>query len=211
MPDKIKEHKYSLMIILPTVWMGSVVLMMVTLIVLLFTSFNLKINNHKYSLYASKPLVLGAMTSTTGIGDPRAAKIDMVYNMYNCPMANLGYKFVEEADKNNIPYWVVASIAFQESNCGKKTPEKDGVESYNAWGWAVYGDQVKMFDSWEHGIEVVSKYMNERFFSQGVTDLCEIMKTYTPPSKGSWCNGVDYFRLEIDEYQSPEDTLEIQQ
>jgi len=60
-----------------------------------------------------------------------------------------------------------------------------------------------MFDSWEHGIKVVSAYMNERFFSQGVTELCDIMKVYTPPSKGSWCAGVEYFKDAIDEYQTP--------
>lgn len=204
MSDKLIKNKIPLMVILPAIWMSTVTLMLVTLIVLLFTSFDLKTDSHKYSLYASRPLVLGAMTSATGIGDPRAAKIDMVYEHYNCPMAGLGEIFVREADKNDIPYWVVAAIAFQESSCGKMTPEPDGIESYNAWGWAVYGDQVKMFNSWEHGIEVVSKYMNDRFFSQGVTDLCEIMRTYTPPSKGSWCNGVDFFGTAIDGYQTPE-------
>lgn len=144
------------------------------------------------------------MTSTTENGDPRAIKIDEIFKKYNCPMAGLGEVFVREADKNNIPYWVVASIAFQESSCGKKVPYVDDNSSYNAWGWAVYGDQVKTFDSWEHGISVVSQYMDEKFFSKGITDLCEIMKIYTPPSKGSWCKGVGFFGEEIHEFESPE-------
>ena len=187
------------------VWAGSAVLSIFLIFALILLQFNTRAEVNEFSLYSSnKPLVLGTMTAAAVAGDPRVAKVNQVFKSYNCPLAGLGWKFVEEADKNGIPYWVVAAIAFQESSCGKKTPESDGVESFNAWGWAVYGDNVKMFDSWEHGIEVVSKYMSERFFSQGVTDLCEIMATYTPPSQGSWCKGVDFFGDEIHTYISPE-------
>lgn len=191
-------------LLLPAIWAGSAVTSLVIVFALLIIGPAESTPTHKYTLYSSKPLVLGTMTSATETGDPRVAKIDQVFKTYNCPLYGLGSKFVEEADKNGIPYWIVAAIAFQESSCGKLTPEPKGVESHNAWGWAVYGDNVKMFDTWEHGIEVVSQYMSERFFSQGVSDLCEIMKTYTPPSQGSWCRGVEFFANEIHEYVTPE-------
>jgi hypothetical protein len=62
---------------------------------------------------------------------------------------------------------------------------------------------VKHFDNWEHGIATVSKYMGEKFFAKGITEPCEIMKIYTPPSNGSWCFGVKYFGNMIENYQSP--------
>jgi hypothetical protein len=111
---------------------------------------------------------------------------------------------VEEADKNEIPYWLVAAVSFQESNCGKKTPEKEGVESYNAWGYGVWGDNVMMFENWEAGIESVSRYMGKKFISKGVTDTCEMMKTYTPPSQGSWCKGVNHFKEVITTFETPQ-------
>lgn len=117
----------------------------------------------------------------------------------------MGEVFVHEADKNNIPYWLVAAVSFQESGCGKKTPETDGVESYNAWGWGVWGDNKHGFDNWARGIETVSKYFGDRFYSQGYTDTCEIMKVYTPPSNGSWCRGVNYFGDEIMNFSSEGD------
>ncbi|MFA6981612.1 MAG: hypothetical protein WC243_01130, partial [Patescibacteria group bacterium] len=99
-----------------------------------------------------------------------------------------------------------AAIAFQESNCGRRTPKIEGVEeTYNAWGWGVWGDNLRTFGSWEEGIERVSKYLGDNFFSQGITDPCEIMKTYTPPSDGSWCEGVKYFGEIISGYQTPSD------
>jgi hypothetical protein len=206
MPN-LKEllNKHHIKVILPVTWfVSSVVVSIFSLIVLIttFTTGNV-ISNLKYSVYASKPLVLGTSTSDLEFENGRAETIDKVFEKYNCPMKNLGEKFVEEADKNNIPFWVVPAIAFQESTCGKKTPKKGGVESYNAYGYGVWGDNVTMFDDWEHGIEVMSRYMNNKFYSQGVTDLCEIMGTYTPPSNGSWCAGVDFFKDEIETYKTP--------
>lgn len=199
--------KTPLLIALPFAWFGIVALTLIILVMILLYGTSQPTGTQRYSLYSAKPLVLGEMTVDTGIGDPRAAKIEEVFLQYNCPITGMGDVFVNEADKNNIPYWVVPAIAFQESSCGKNIPIADGRYSYNAWGWAVYGDNVKEFDGWEHGIKVVSEYMNERFFSQGITDLCEIMKTYTPPSEGSWCEGVDYFKDIIHEYQTPLENL----
>ena len=196
-------NKYPTIIVLPAIWFGTMALMILLLISLLFMSASKTKPSYKYSLYSSKPLVLGATTGEAGVGDSRIEKINQVFETYNCPLSGLGKVFVEEADKNEIPYWVVAAVSFQESSCGKNIPFVDGESSYNAWGWAVYGDNVKVFDSWEHGIEVVSAYMEETFFSQDITELCEIMRTYTPPSQGSWCEGVDYFKDVIHEYKTP--------
>ncbi len=158
----------------------------------------------KYSVFSSIPLTLDTVSQELDYSDSRAVRIDRVMELFNCPMAGLGDTFVKKADENNIPYWVTAAIAFQESSCGKNTPKADGVDSYNAWGWATYGDSIYKFDDYEQGIDVVSKYLAKKFYSVGTTDLCEIMKTYTPPSNGSWCKGVGYFGDFIQSYKSPQ-------
>ncbi len=161
---------------------------------------------NKYSLFSSMPLMLNNQDQAFNFRDSRAVRIDSTFEFFSCPLEGYGSKFVEEADRNEIPYWLVAAIAFQESSCGKNTPYLDGVKTKNAWGWATYGDQVYEFDSWDQGIEVVSRYMSKKFYSRGVTDLCEIMKTYTPPSNGSWCNGVRYFGDFIQNYKTPQES-----
>lgn len=158
----------------------------------------------KYSIYASTPLTLRDMSYSIYTRDSRAQKINAVFKEYKCPLEGLGEVFVYEADKYNIPWWLVAAVSFQESTCGKRTPEPSGLESYNAWGWAVYGDNVQAFDNWVRGIETVSEYMSDRFYSKGVTEPCDIMKTYTPPSQGSWCEGVKFFGDQIQNYTSEE-------
>lgn len=157
----------------------------------------------KYSIFTSKPLVLGATSARIFSEDAKAETIDRIFSEYNCPIAGYGPKFVQEAEKNNIPYWIVAAIAFQESSCGKRTPVVDGVESHNLWGYGVWGEHVYVFDSIDDGIETVSKYMSERFYQKGIHEPCEIMKVYTPPSQGSWCAGVNFFGDKIVEYKSP--------
>ncbi|MEZ6255226.1 MAG: hypothetical protein R3B92_00390 [Patescibacteria group bacterium] len=155
----------------------------------------------KYSTYSSKPKVAGIATQNLESGDARAARINAIFSMYECPIQGKGDVFVKEADKNNIPYWLVASVAFQESTCGKYTPYINGAPTHNLYGWGVWGDNVAKFDTLDEGIEVVSEYMNKRFYSQGITEPCDIMKVYTPPSQGSWCEGVKFFRDKITQFE----------
>ncbi len=161
------------------------------------------LDTRRYAIYSSKPLTLQTSSTYIYSKDSRAQRINEVFKMYNCPLEGLGDVFVYEADKNNIPWWLVASVSFQESGCGKKTPKVGGVESYNAWGWGVYGGMAFSFDNWVRGIETVSKYFNEKFYSKGIEDTCEIMKIYTPPSNGSWCEGVNHFGELIQNYETP--------
>lgn len=182
----------------------SCVVVIITLSLLLASSLDTTAAAHpKYSIFSSKPPVSSTITSDVVTADSRSERINQFFEKYDCPIAGNGNAFVSEADKNNIPFWIVPSIAFQESSCGKKTPTINGAESYNAWGWGVYDDKIKMFEDWEHGIKVVSKYLADTFYSKGITDPCEIMKIYTPPSRGSWCEGVEFFREEIENYKTP--------
>jgi hypothetical protein len=180
------------------------------LIVLMFPFFtSIFRNSHPltktngYSIFSSKPLTLETSTQDVDYKDSRAQKINEIFKAYSCPLEGLGNVFVSEADKNDIPWYLVAAVAFQESGCGKKTPKVNGEESYNAWGWGVYGNTTQTFENWVRGIETVSGYFGQKFFSKGIDDLCVIMKTYTPPSNGSWCAGVSEFADKITNYQTP--------
>lgn len=197
-------NKDFLAVIVPVVWVISTTLfLMVLSIYLLVQERKSPDLAYKYTIFSSKPKVLGYSTQDVDTEDARDERIDEVFEKYKCPIQGYGETFVKEADKNNIPYWLVAAIAFQESSCGKNTPVVKGEETYNLYGWGVWGPHVFKFESMEEGIATVSEYMSSKFISKGVTEPCEIMKTYTPPSKGSWCEGVKFFRDEIVEFESP--------
>lgn len=161
-----------------------------------------KIQVEKYNIYSSRPLQVNEYSYQIVSADSRAQKINNIFRDYQCPLEGLGDTFVKEADKNNIPWEIVAAISFQESNCGKKIPYINGEPTFNAWGYGVWGDNVHEFKNWVQGIEVMSRYLSKRFYQQGITDTSEIMKTYTPPSLGSWYKGVDYFINLIQNYSS---------
>ena len=190
---KINLKALTPLFFLPVLWLGT----SVTALVFLST---LRTPQQAYLTYSAKPMVLAESTSRMESSDARVQKIRSVYTRFNCPLLGKEEFIVKKADEFGIPYWLVAAVSFQESSCGKNTPKPEGVgESYNAWGYGVWGTHVKTFDSWEAGITAVSKYFGTNFFSKGVTDPCEIMETYTPPSRGSWCNGVKYFAQLIEE------------
>lgn len=188
----------------PLVWFFLVGTTFTTSSVFLLASFDtVSADGEVLGLFASKSPENPQTSYETQAVDARAVKIEAIFEKYKCPMVGAGTYLVQKADEYQIPYWLVTSVAFQESGCGKKTPKVAGLEeSYNAWGYGVWGGNVKTFDSWEAGISAVSKYFSVNFFSKGITDPCEIMKTYTPPSKGSWCEGVKYFGELIENFES---------
>ncbi len=205
MPEKSNQSVKSLFtLLMPFIWLGTnIALITIVVSILLYSNGTDLFNQVRYSVFATKSYVLGASSSRIESDDAKAERIDAVFRSFKCPLEGRGKVFVEEANKNNIPYWLVASISFQESSCGKNTPYRSDVEeTYNAWGWGVWGTNIKHFDSWDHGIATVSKYMGDKFYSKGITNTCEIMKIYTPPSNGSWCNGVNYFGNLIQNYAS---------
>jgi len=102
---------------------------------------------------------------------------------------------VELADQYNFDYrWLVA-IAQQESNLCKKIPEN----SYNCWGWGIYGDKVTRFDSYDDALRTIAPQFQDIFLKgRHLEDPYKIMQTYTPPSNGSWAAAVIQFFKELE-------------
>ncbi len=145
--------------------------------------------------------------------DYRAIQIDSFFSTINAPLAGYGGKFVTEADKHDIDWRLVASIANCESTGGKVTPQYGNKETFNAWGWAVYDNnsvtkKVSRYDmgSWEHGIEIVSDGM-ESYYKKGLKKPAEIVTRYTPasvrkgggiPKNAPWTKCIQYTFDKID-------------
>ena len=187
----------------PFIWIALTSTVFATTSFFLLGSFSKTSAGNVLSYYTAKAPNTTQSDFETQAQDARALKIEGVFNKFKCPLAGTGEYIVQKADDHNIPYWLVAAVSFQESGCGKKTPIVAGLEnSYNAWGYGVWGNNVKTFADWEAGISALSNYFDVNFFSKGITDPCEIMRVYTPPSKGSWCEGVKYFGEMIQNFES---------
>jgi hypothetical protein len=89
-------------------------------------------------------------TPEEAIRKERAEKIDAFFASRNAPLKGYGMKFVDEAEKNDIDWRLLAAVSVIESNAGKQACKN---ADYSVLG---YGSCKMDFDSIDHSIEVVS-------------------------------------------------------
>ncbi|OGJ05821.1 hypothetical protein A2456_01645 [Candidatus Nomurabacteria bacterium RIFOXYC2_FULL_36_19] len=110
----------------------------------------------------------------------KAEAIDAYFGEHDMPLEGMGMKMVEEAEKNDLDWRLLAAIAVRESTGGKFECKK--VEN-NAFGW---GSCKIGFKSNEEAIEIVAKNLGgnnpntARHYEDKTTK--QILRAYNPPS-----------------------------
>lgn len=94
-------------------------------------------------------------------------KIEAYLESRNAPLAKYASKFVEVAEKYDLPVFLLPTISIKESSGGKKL-----FKSYNAFG---YGS--KHFSSFEEAIEYVANQLTHGKYYKGKT-LDKKLSTY---------------------------------
>ena len=125
---------------------------------------------------------------------------------HNSPLAQDADSFVKYADKYNLDWKFVAAISGLESTFGQQIPNN----SYNAWGWGIYGDNIIRFKSWDEGIQTISQGLRERYMDKwGAQDIYQIGRLYA--SSPTWAQRVNNFMNNIQDYtlRNPQDTLSL--
>lgn len=129
--------------------------------------------------------------------DNRAEILKKYLEQYDSPLAEHADAFIEQADKHNLDWKLVAAIAGVESYYGQMIPPY----SFNGWGYGVYGNNVRRFESWEDGIATVSNALREDYMDKwGATNVYEIGSFYAADTK--WANKVTHFIDEIDAFSA---------
>lgn len=144
---------------------------------------------NEYQLFAAIPEVLGSFTSTVETGDARGEILRKFFDKHKSPLSSHSEYLVQIADTYNLDFRLLPAIAMQESNLCKIIPDN----SYNCWGFGIYGDKVTRFDSYEQAAEMVAKTIRSSYVDKGLISPEEIMAKYTPSSNGSWANAVNHF------------------
>ena len=128
--------------------------------------------------------------------DDRAQILEGFLLQYDSPLAPYAGDFIKYADEYDLDWRLVASIAGLESTFGKRIP----YQSYNGWGWGVYGDNVINFDSWTDGIETISHGLRTRYLKDKPdSDPYFIGPTYA--SSPTWAVRVTFFMNKMEEYR----------
>ncbi|MFN4213096.1 MAG: hypothetical protein ACK4FL_04025 [Microgenomates group bacterium] len=146
-------------------------------------------NPQKQFQLSAAPYVLGNFQSEITIADGRVANLKSFFRRYNSPLFDYADLIVAVSDQYHFDYRLLPAIAMQESNLCKYIPEN----SYNCWGWGIYGDKVTRFSSYEEAIKTVAKGLKEHYLDKGLVTASKIMEKYTPSSNGSWARGVNTF------------------
>jgi hypothetical protein len=121
--------------------------------------------------------------------DARVANLKRFFRKYNSPLYDHANFVVEMADQNSLDYRLLPAIAMQESGLCSRIPDN----SYNCWGWGIYGGKITRFKSYPDAIETISKGLKKNYIDRGMTTASQIMEVYTPSSNGSWAHGVNTF------------------
>ena len=144
-------------------------------------------------VYASLPSKIPSIDGEVIAQDAREELIRQYLSKYSSPLEPYSSFIVQEADKYKLDFRLTTAIAQQESNLCKKIPPG----SYNCWGWGIHSRGSLGFDSFEHGIEEVSKGLRENYLNDGLTTIEDIMTRYTPFSDGSWSFAVNQFMFDL--------------
>lgn len=128
------------------------------------------------------------------IADGRSLLITHYLRRYKSPLLPHANEVVQVSDKYGLDWRLLVAIAQQESNLCKKIP----ANSYNCWGFGIYGGKVTRFDSFSDAIEVVARGLKRNYVDRGLDTPEKIMAKYTPPSQGSWATGVNQFLEDIE-------------
>lgn len=136
-----------------------------------------------------------AFSSTDKIvGEDRRSQILRKFLMvYNSPLADYSDVFVKSADTNRIDWKMLAAISGVESTFGQELP----YNSYNAWGWGIYGNNMIYFSSYNEAIMTITKALREKYMdSWGAQDVYQIGRIYA--ASPTWAQRVAYFMDKIE-------------
>lgn len=125
--------------------------------------------------------------------DARVEIIRQFLVRHNSPLAPFADYIVNNADNYGLDYRLITAIAGQESNWCKVIP----VNSYNCWGFGIYGKTVTRFQNYQEGIETVTRTLATKYKDKGLNSPEEIMSMYTPSSPGTWASGVNNIMNEL--------------
>lgn len=150
--------------------------------------FNRSVSKNSVA-YAALPSSQNSLKTTVDEDDARIESLRQFFKRYKSPLEPYAKEVVKAADTYNLDHRLIPAIAMQESNLCQKIPDN----SYNCWGFGIYGKKVTRFENYPEAIETVTKTLAKHYRDKGLETPNEIMTKYTPGSNGSWANGVNYF------------------
>ncbi len=136
--------------------------------------------------FQSPPKQMIATSYVPGGQEARIEVLKEFFKRYNSPLLSHAELIVATADKYSLDWKLVPAIAMQESTLCKKIPKN----SFNCWGFGIYGGKITRFANYDEAIETVTKTLAREYKEKrGLEEPHEIVTRYTPGS-GTWADKV---------------------
>lgn len=129
--------------------------------------------------------------------DIRSLALSRFLKDNNSVLESYADEIIKQADINGFDYAIIPAIAMQESGGCKRIIS----QSYNCWGFGIYGNTVTKFKTYNEAIEHVSKSIKEAYINNGLTNMTLLENKWAPQSGGSWSSSVNYFIGKIRDYE----------
>lgn len=145
------------------------------------------------------------LTSPVYHKDTRRERVLREYlTKYDSPLAKHSHVFVEQADNYDLDWRLLVAISGVESTFAKHYP----YQSYNAWGWGIYGDNMIVFKSWDDAITTISKELRQRYVNTWkAEDVYQIGRYYA--ASPTWAQRVAYFLNDIETFDREQNQLRL--
>jgi len=150
-------------------------------------------NSNQSVAFAALPATDNLLEDQISSKDSRTENLRVFFNKYGSPLEPFAKQIVDTSVKYGLDFKLLPAIAMQESNLCKKAPK----DSYNCWGFGIYGKNVAEFSNYGEAIETVSKTLSENYKDIGLITPEQIMTKYTPSNNGDWALSVNYFMNQL--------------
>ncbi len=173
---------------------ATAVLAMINLVsVIIFLNLYTKLTGlhiiHDGIAYAALPnddQVLGTAIVTE---DSRVENLKQFFAKYHSILAVYAQDFVNAADLYGIDYRLAPGIAMTESGGCTAIPK----DSFNCWGFGVYGGNAKKFTNYPEAIDIVTRALARYYVTKGLDTPDKIMPYWAPASRGTWAPSVNHY------------------
>ena len=129
--------------------------------------------------------------------DIRISVLQKFFKSYNSPLENEADFIVKTSDTWGLDYKIIPAISMQESGGCKNIPD----QSFNCWGFGIYGKNSLSFTSYSEAISQVAKTIKQSYFKDGLTNMTLLEDRWNPSSTGQWSFGVNFFISKIKEIE----------
>jgi hypothetical protein len=139
--------------------------------------------------YAALPPTENIIENTIVEEDSKTEIIRQYMAKYNSPLEPYAPDIIAASNRYDLDYRLLTAIAMQESTLCKRIIK----DSFNCWGWGIYGGKVTKFSNYPEAIETISKALATKYRDRGLITPFEIAKLYNPSNTNNWAENVSNF------------------